>query len=331
MKLNAEGSVNLFTQTVRDNNPKLRARKKRILNDFCQFVEETQQLCPGTWNFDKAIKVVYNEASIYRMPIGTDTVRIYMSIINKQRTPGVYNEILYTLKQFFKYLVTQRILAENPAHEIEPKKVIKKDMSLERLNTNELARLLVAAYEFDEHVTRNFTLVLALLTTATRIGELVKLKEGNIQLEHHLIYAHGKSGHRRRLMTPGLMESFEVILDDPLRKENLQGEKYIFYSHSQKGKPLSTNAANKLLKAFAKNAGIEKNITSYWLRRTFATLLADSGFNIAEIQKIYHHSNVKSTEAYVLAVERKVLKAIVNESPVVNRLEDFIRSKFTVV
>lgn len=41
---------------------------------------------------------------------------------------------------------------------------------------------------------------------------------------------------------------------------------------------LSTVAMNRLLKKFAIKAEIDKDITTYWLRRTFETLLA----------KVYH-------------------------------------------
>lgn len=201
-----------------------------------------------------------------------------------------------------------------------------------RITIKEVLLLLYTAYVLDEkNRNRNFTLVLMLISTSTRIGELIKIKEEDIKLENNLVYADGKSGNRVRFLTPGLIESLEEFLKDPRRIDALKGskEKYLFYS--DKGGPLSTSEANKLLKQLARFAGINQDITTYWLRRTFATILASSGLSTREIQEIFDHDRIQNTEAYILERKKQNLAKIVNQSSVIKMLEGVIRKQLKVL
>lgn len=77
-----------------------------------------------------------------------------------------------------------------------------------------------------------------------------------------------------------------------------------------------TKQVNKYMKLIAGKLGIEANITSYWARHTFSTVLKRSGVNVSYISESLGHSNVSTTENYLdsfeddarVAITRKLLK-----------------------
>jgi integrase len=58
------------------------------------------------------------------------------------------------------------------------------------------------------------------------------------------------------------------------------------------------SSLNKFIRAAARQAGIEKQVTSHTLRHSFATLLLQSGPDIRTVQQQLGHSDVKTTEIY---------------------------------
>jgi integrase/recombinase XerD len=323
MSLKANASIEGFLRTLRciDSGKK---RKRKIIERFTKYVEESENLEPQKWNFDTAIKVVYDE-NIFFLPLNRKKITDYLSHINCSVTPRVYNEILGTLNQFCEYLVDSKILRHNPIAGEERKKVIIRDMTNYRISLEEVAELIVSSYEYNEHKIRNLSLILMLLTTSTRIGEATALTESDIDWEREKINAFGKTGHRQRFLPPGLKETLQKLVTDPLRAKALQGieEKYILYSDN--GGQLTTEKANELIKAFARKAGITTDITSYWLRRTFAKILLDNGFDMKIIQAIFVHDKLRSTEFYVHEDRYEKIANAVEDSPLVLLIRDSLR------
>lgn len=205
------------------------------------------------------------------------------------------------LRPFCHYLLKRKILVENPALDLEMCSLKKNDMSDQRLNFEECLALLKAAYLYEEkYRNRNFALVLMLLTSALRPSELSNLTEDKVFSDFDMLFGKGKTGWRRRFLTEGMNETIHALCEDPERLNVLENmdKKLVFYS--DKGGQLKPREMNVLLRKFANMAGINKKITSYWLRRNFATILANSNFSIVEIQKIFDHDRVSSTEQYVL-------------------------------
>ena len=60
---------------------------------------------------------------------------------------------------------------------------------------------------------------------------------------------------------------------------------------SPRGKPLDRKAVWKLVKKYAKQAGIQKNISPHTLRHSFATHLLDNGADLRIIQELLGHSS----------------------------------------
>jgi len=306
--------------------------KEKLLMEFLQYVEETEELPPGyVWDIKQSERILDEEGTFLgRCPITSIPFFEYLSKKNLVVSPNRYNEIVFALRKFGGYLADEDILLENPAFDLESKSIEKTDISMQRLSKSEANELLVAAYNYNSHRARNFTLVLMLLSSAARIGEINLMKESDFFEEKGVMYCSGKSKRRTRFAIPGLSLCKQRLLEDPERIKALEGSNVQYLFYSEDGGPLTTKEANKILKELAASAGITRDISSYWLRRTFATMLAESGLSTRTIQYIFDHDKLRSTEMYIAEYIRYDLRDLVDDSTI-NQCHIEVGRKFTIV
>lgn len=329
--INSYETIESFLLTLRCKEA-TKKRKYKILIELCGYIERSQ-IMEDQWDFRHVKKLQYKEKEFY-IPLDDTVLLNFMqekslSLANSDRT---FNDYVTTLDQFCQYLFKRKILVENPAMTIPKRRLKYNDMSDQLISFEESIRLLEAAYLYDKkNQVRNFALVLVLLTTAMRSGELSGLTEDKIHFALDLLFANGKSGRRRRILTQGVEETIKALLKDPERLKAVakMEKKYLFYS--DKGNVLTPDEMNKLLKEFAKKAGINKSITTYWLRRTFATMLSNAEFCLVEIKRIFDHDRITSTEHYVFDTSKKEIKELINNSTLSNMLTEFMRERLELV
>lgn len=80
-------------------------------------------------------------------------------------------------------------------------------------------------------------------------------------------------------------------------------EKGITATRKQEVSQQLIKTINKYMKRIARNVGINKNVTTYFARHSFATILKRSGTNIAMISDLLGHSNLGVTESYLDSFE----------------------------
>jgi site-specific recombinase XerD len=69
-----------------------------------------------------------------------------------------------------------------------------------------------------------------------------------------------------------------------------------------------TKTINKYMKIIAIELGIERTVTTYFARHSFATVLKRSGANIAMISDLLGHKSVTTTESYLNSFEKEQIQ-----------------------
>jgi len=126
---------------------------------------------------------------------------------------------------------------------------------------------------------RDYLIIRILYATGMRVSELVELEWGNIEGNTIKIYGKGK---KERI----------VYVDDETLK--------LLPPKKKKGRifNISVRQVEKIVKKWAKKAGIEKNVTPHTLRHTFATHLLENQANIIVIKDLLGHASLNTTQIY---------------------------------
>ena len=217
------------------------------------------------------------------------------------------NRCIVSIKQFFKYLMLENIIKTDPTADlISPrmKKTIPDVLSLEDiekiLNVPDLTKF--------EGI-RDSAMLEVLYASGLRVTELVELKQVNINYDHGYLIVMGK-GSKERIVPIG-MTSIKKINDylELSRSHLVKNELSDYLFITRRGTCFTRQGFWKLIKAYAKEAGIVKNISPHTIRHSFATHLLERGADLRTIQLLLGHSDISTTQIYT-HVETKRLREI---------------------
>ncbi|HEX9709171.1 MAG TPA: site-specific tyrosine recombinase/integron integrase, partial [Candidatus Thermoplasmatota archaeon] len=167
------------------------------------------------------------------------------------------------------------------------------------LSPEETGRLLEAA----QKSRRNFAILVTLGYTGLRVSELCSLRVEDLDFGGRtLTVRHGK-GDKDRVVP--LDEKCTLALRAYLAEEGMPPSGVLF--RSTRGQPLYPRAVQRMIKTYAKRAGIARVVTPHVLRHTFATTLLANGADIRIIQKILGHRSIATTQIYT-HVDGRLLK-----------------------
>ncbi|HEB14036.1 MAG TPA: hypothetical protein ENI09_01350, partial [candidate division WWE3 bacterium] len=141
-----------------------------------------------------------------------------------------------------------------------------------------------------------------LFSTGLRVSELTSLDVGDVNLKTREIPVLGKG---RKLRVVFVSDSAEEALKNYLgTRDDEYKPLFIRYkggdSKNLEGEDLrlSVRSIQKLVKRYAKIAGIASDPTPHTLRHTFATDLLSRGADIRSVQELLGHSNIATTQIY---------------------------------
>lgn len=144
--------------------------------------------------------------------------------------------------------------------------------------------------------TRDRALILVLLRTGMRIGELLQTKPSDVHLEERRIEIH--EAQKNRLGRVVYLSDDAVTVLKAWMKERCAWAEYLF--HGQGGaEPLSYSAARSRFAGYLFKAGLEnKGYSLHKLRHTFATELLNAGMRLECLQVLLGHHNIEETRRY---------------------------------
>lgn len=211
------------------------------------------------------------------------------------------------LRGFFKFLVRERAIAEDPTLLVERPRLGRRLPRV--LSFDEITRLLAAPDLSKPRGVRDAAMLHVMYASGLRVSELVGLTLADVDRQRGLVSAFGKGG-KRRLVPLGEIalrhvdKYLEAVRPHLLRGR--EGEKTLFLSPS--GKKLTRQGFWKIVKRMARVAGITTPISPHKLRHSFATHLLQGGADLRAVQAMLGHADLGTTEIYTRVAQDHVRK-----------------------
>ncbi len=226
---------------------------------------------------------------------------------------------LSAIRSFYRYLVREGILDNNPLEQVTSPKQDRRLPSF--LTVEETVKLLKAPDLTTPGGQRDRALMELVYAAGLRVSELVGLDLGQVNLETREIRVWGK-GSRERVVLIG--EPAAAALVNYLgsgRGQLLAGKKAaaVFLNHS--GKRITGRTVQKMLGTYAGLAGIKKRVYPHLLRHTFATHMLDGGADLRVVQELLGHANLATTQIYTHVTQSQARKVYLAAHPMARTKE----------
>jgi len=203
---------------------------------------------------------------------------------------------LSSFRRFFRYLVRENVIQDDPTAEIAMPKI---GRSLPKsLTEDEVEALLAAPQVSDPLGHRDRTMLEVLYATGLRVSELVNLRHSQVSLNQGVIRILGK-GNRERLIPLGeeAMHWLRDFARGP-RGEILLERQSDYLFPTRRGERMTRQAFWHIIKRYARKAGITKELSPHTLRHAFATHLLNHGADLRVVQMLLGHSDLSTTQIY---------------------------------
>ena len=221
--------------------------------------------------------------------------------------------ILCGVRSFFRFLVLDGVLADDPAELLESPAV--GEHLPEVLTTEEVDRMEASIDLSKWEGQRNRAIIEVLFSCGLRVSELVNLRFSDVSLNDKFLRIVGK-GSKERLVPisdAALREIQLWLFDRNLMKVKLGEQEYVFLN--RRGAHLTRTMILIMIKRTAEEAGITKTVSPHTLRHSFATALLKGGANLRAIQEMLGHENIKTTQIYTHIDITTLRDEILNHHP----------------
>lgn len=219
-----------------------------------------------------------------------------------------------SIKSFYKFLVYNNILEENPAYLLEAPKIGRK--LPEVLSLAEIDGIVSAIDLSKPEGHRNKAIIETLYGCGLRVTELVNLKITDIFPEESFIKVTGK-GNKERLVPIGstALKEIDHYIDQYRNHISIDKKASNILFINRRGKKLTRVMIFTIVRQLAEQAGIQKTISPHTFRHSFATHLVERGADLRAVQEMLGHESILTTEIYT-HLDREYLKqAIIEHHP----------------
>ncbi len=291
---------------------------QREIDSFISYLHNVKRVSNNT---EMSYKRDLNKFALYMSTQGvTDVSKITETMLNSyilylednKFSAATVSRNIACLKSFYHFLFKEAVVAKDISENLRAPKVEKKIPEI--MTTDEVVRLLEQPKGGTTKDVRDKAMLELLYATGIRVSELISLKVSDVNLQMGYIVAQDSSkervipfGHEAKVALTRYMEDArnEMLLD---KSSNI-----LFVNCS--GEPMSRQGFWKLIKFYAKKAGIEADITPHTLRHSFAAHLVENGADLRSVQEMLGHSDISTTQVYANLTHSRIREVYAKAHP----------------
>jgi integrase/recombinase XerD len=226
----------------------------------------------------------------------THVMAYLLSLQKGGRATATISRHLAALKSFYHFLIRERRIEKDPTANLESPKLEKKLPRV--LSVDEVEHLLKQPKVAEPTGLRDKAMLELLYATGIRVTELTTLNLEHVNLEVGYIRCLGKGSKERIVPLGSVARKFvgEYLQLGRVKLIKVKAEQSLFVNHH--GRRLTRQGFWKIIKKYARVAGIAKEITPHTLRHSFATHLLENGADLRSVQEMLGHADITTTQIY---------------------------------
>jgi len=227
-------------------------------------------------------------------------------LMSEGRSPRSVARAVACYRGFYRFLVLDGRAQASPAGDLRPPRAW---TALPRyLSVEEIDRLLAQPDLATPRGLRDRALIELLYATGMRVSELMGLRAGDVNLEASYLTCTGK-GDKQRIVPIGDEAAAWVrryLRDGRAALLGRRSSPRLFVNARGGGVGLTRVGFWKILKTYARRAGLKTSISPHILRHSFATHLLERGADLRAIQMMLGHADLSTTQIYTHVLEGRM-------------------------
>jgi integrase/recombinase XerD len=237
-------------------------------------------------------------------PPERETIQNFLEDLRLQgKASATIVRAIVTLRSLHRFLKHEGTAAYDPTEDFESYRLWKKLPDV--LTVDEVGQLLRAPDLEAKHGLRDRAMLEILYATGLRVSELVGLTPAQIHWKEEYVLVKGK-GDRERAVPVG-RAALAITRRYLQARGKVDEELPLFVSRGLRG--FSRVGFWKLIRRYAQQVGIAKEISPHTLRHSFATHLLSGGADLRIVQEMLGHADISTTQIYT-HVDRERLKEV---------------------
>ena len=231
--------------------------------------------------------------------------RFVQELSGQGLSPRSVGRTVAAVRSFYRFVTVEARRLQNPADDLQGPRAwpaLPKCLSAEDVD-----RLIQQPDTSTVRGLRDRALIELLYATGLRVSELVQLRVGDVNLEAAYLTCTGKGG-KQRVVPIGdeaaswirrYLSTARPALVTAIATQRL-------FVNARGGKSLSRVGFWKILKQYARTAGLGRSLSPHVLRHSFATHLLDRGADLRAIQLMLGHADLSTTQIYTHVLEARL-------------------------
>lgn len=276
-------------------------------NDLRQFYDFLVRPGPG---MERALVIEPGGHVVWDSVLKSQILAFVLHTKEKEYAPATVARKIAAIRSFFHFLLAESVVKDDPTATLDSPKVGK---NLPKpISVDEVTLLLAQPGKTDKQspeMLRDSAMMGLLYASGMRVSELVALDMGDINLAAGYVRCMGKGSKERIIpVAPSQIETLRRYLEEGRTKlVHSADEQALFLNH--RGDRLTRQGFWLILKEYARQAGIAKNITPHTLRHSFATHMLNNGADLRTVQELLGHANIATTQVYTQLTKDHVRRA----------------------
>lgn len=235
-----------------------------------------------------------------------DLERLVRDLMSEGRSPRSVARAIACYRGLYRFLVIDGRIATSPADSLRPPRAWK---TLPRYLAVEEVDLILAQPDVTTPGgLRDRALIELLYATGMRVSELTGLRPADVNLEASYLTCTGK-GDKQRIVPIGdeaVVWVRRYLQDARGRLLGKRRSSRLFVNARGGGQGLTRVGFWKILKGYARRAGMKASVSPHTLRHSFATHLLERGADLRAIQMMLGHADLSTTQIYTHVLERRM-------------------------